>query len=357
MSIKDMNKVPAELPVTGGKIAFVGEAPGAEEAIEQRPFVGPAGVELNYMLRDAGIIRSECLITNVFDYKLPANKVESICGRKKEMPKDYDYPPIAPGNYLRPEYLDCLDRLRQELELAKPNVIVPLGNTALWAVCRLTGIKKFRGRVTWCKLIPGAKVIPTYHPAYILRNWSDRVLVLADLLKIKRESRTPDIVRVSREVWIEPTIGDLYEFERLHKNTKLWAPDIETTPKGNGQIRCVGFAPDPYHAIVVPFVDLRREDYSYWPSADEELAAWDWCERMLGSPIAKLFQNGLYDMFWLFRKPHIRTLAALEDLLLMHHAMQPELAKSLDMLGSIYTDEIAWKTMRPRGKGTDKRDE
>ena len=68
------------------KIALVGEAWGEQEERERVPFVGPAGWQLNSMLRDAGIRRDECLLTNVFNLRpRPNNKIDNLCSPKREI--------------------------------------------------------------------------------------------------------------------------------------------------------------------------------------------------------------------------------------------------------------------------------
>jgi DNA polymerase len=344
------------MPFAGGKIAFVAEAPGSEELRQGEPLVGPSGHEFNSMLRDASILRSECLITNVFPFQLPGNEIKYLCGKKAEMPKDYLHGPIAPSCYLYPQHLDHLERLRDEIEMCDPNIIVPMGNTALWAIMGRTGIGKARGTVMDSTLCPGRKVIPMYHPAAIMRNYELRPTTLVDLMKIKSQSEFPEIRRPQRELWLEPNLGDIWDFHHdfIRGAKDPIAVDIETK---KGYIECVGFAPSPERAIVIPFVDQRKPTYSYWSTTQEELEAWTYVKETLEGPLPKSFQNGLYDIQWLARKMSIKTQNAVEDTMILHHALQPEMRKGLDFLGSIYTDEIAWKGMKPRGHKMEKRDE
>jgi DNA polymerase I-like protein with 3'-5' exonuclease and polymerase domains len=130
--------------------------------------------------------------------------------------------------------------------------------------------------------------------------------------------------------------------------------DIETR---GSEITCVGFAPDRSVALVIPFVDPRTETGSYWRSHDDEVAAWKFVRRTLAHPSRKLAQNGLYDIHFLWRQYGIKVRNFDEDTMLMHHALQPESEKGLGFLGSVYTNEPAWKLMRARGKTTIKRDE
>ncbi len=173
------------------KIAFVGEAPGDDEMFRGQPFVGPSGRIFNSLLRVAGIERREVLITNVFDTQLPDNDVANWCGTTAEKNKwpDYDLPPVQRGKWLRPEYERHLDRLADELERGQPKLIVPLGGTALWAFTGFSGIMARRGAVVEAAMVvPGAKLLPTLHPAFLIHSWKMFQPVAADFLKAKEEA-------------------------------------------------------------------------------------------------------------------------------------------------------------------------
>lgn len=345
------------------KIAIVGEAWGQQESIYRRPFVGAAGDALNRMLFEAGILEGEerlwfreretnLLITNVFNMRPKDNDIEDFCCSKKELPPGYDLPCLKAGKFIRPEFAPELLRLKTELEEAKPNIIIALGNTACWALLRRTGIDQLRGAVTKCALVPGLKVIPAYHPAAILRMWNRRPITIMDLAKAKDESESAEINRTSREVWLNPTIPDLYDFEAKYiAQSNLLGFDIEN-PKdqADGLISCLSFAPDLAHAIVVPFFDPRKPMYCYWSTVDQEVAALRWTKSILESPIPKVGQNGLYDISHLARVG-VKVRNYDHDTMLMHHSLQPEEKKGLGVLGSLYAGEDAWKTtLKERGK-------
>lgn len=321
------------------QIALVGEAWGADEERERKPFVGASGRLLNAMLAQVGISRKECLVTNVFNLRPYRNDVKTLCGPKAEgIP---GLPPLAPGKYVKAEYGGEILRLHDELRKAKPNVIVALGASAAWATLGTSGIRKIRGAAAPS---PFGKVLPTYHPAAVLREWTLRPILLADLMKARREAEYPEVRRPEREIWIDPTLEDLFRFEREHiaPNCDL-SIDIETTADS---ITCIGFAPTPWVALVVPFFDPRKPDGNYWRTAQEERTAWDWVKRICGLRKRIVFQNGLYDMHFLWRTMGITVPYAEDDTMLLHHALQPELEKGLGFLGSIYTDEASWKFMR-----------
>jgi len=333
------------------KIMLIGEASGADEDLLGRPFVGSSGRELTKMLAEAGIARSDCYITNVFFDRPADNKVESWMVKKADLPAGYAMPPIARGLYLAPEKLGEVSRLREEIQRVKPNIIVALGATALWALTGQTGIRSLRGAVLESEF---GKVLPTFHPAYIMRAWSDRLILVADLQKAKKHSESPVFVRPNRRLLINPTIIEVESFYAKHlSSAPLISVDIETK---SGQITCVGFAASRDCGLVIPFVDLRQDDGCYWPYL-EELRAWKVVRRVVSGPAKLLFQNGVYDSQY-FLRYGISVREFTEDTLVLHHSLYPELQKGLGFQGSIYLDEPAWKLMRKRHfKETVKRDE
>lgn len=348
------------------KIAIVGEAPGAEEEKQCQPFVGASGRELTHMLADAGIVREECYLTNVFMTRPPANNLEAWCVNKKEADRlwnelgnhgKYPFSGIKSGKYIKPCYLGELKRLHTELVEINPNIIIVLGNAPLWALTGDAGISKVRGTLIECNLLGGTrpfKVLPTYHPAYILRKWDERPIVVADFTKAKKESGDRTYIRPRRTLWLEPNLGDIRTFrDEYLVPGNPFSVDIETA---SGEITCVGFGLRNT-GICVPFLDERKPGRSYWPTLEEEVEAWGLIRQILQLPNVKILQNGMYDIQWLWRKMGIAVQGPIEDTMLLAHSMFPEMRKSLGFLGSIYTNESAWKRMRPRKQTLQKKDD
>lgn len=362
------------------KLCIVGEAWGESEEALRHPFVGVSGIELLRMADDAGLIplteydramiqsfwkernpiwtrliwqaHPEVYLTNVFNLHPKGNDIDTLCGPKATgAPR---YPALRQGKYIRPEFVGELGRLYGELEREKPNLILALGNTPAWALLRNSGISKIRGTVAECTTVRGLKVLPTYHPAAVLRQYELRHVTVLDLMKAKREMEYPDVRRPERTVYIDPTLDDLEWFWREHvAGAVRLGVDIETAA---GEITCIGFATSRAIALVVPFVDARRNGHSYWPTHSEEIAAWAFVRRVLSSPTPKVFQNGLYDIHFLWRRYGIEVANCAEDTMLLHHSLQPESQKGLGFLGSVYTNEASWKIMRDK-TGTLKREE
>ncbi len=335
-------------------IAIVGEAWGEAEEKACAPFVGYSGQELTRMLDDAGIHRADCFLTNVFNLHPPGNQVEFFCGTKAEGISGY--PALTKSKYCRTEFIPELERLGAELSDINPNIIIALGNTASWALLGRTAISKYRGTTELSThTATGYKVLPTYHPAAVCRQWELRPTTVMDLIKASRESAFPEIRRPAVNAHIPETIEDLYAFRDLYiQGCTSLAVDIETSGQ---QITCIGFAPSTGDALVVPIFDRRRKNRSYWPDLESERQAWSFIrELLLDRAIPKVMQNGMYDIAFLWRSYGLKVFNCEHDTMLLSHALQPESLKGLGYLGSLFTDHPSWKNMREKVT-TIKRDE
>lgn len=324
------------------KIALVAEAWGAQEQLTKIPLVGTTGQELNRMLKESGIDRSHCFATNVFALRPTDNKIEKLCLDKKGVGgKTYLRPALNMGKYIEPRFFPELDRLREELSIVRPNLVIALGAVSTWALLNSPKIGSIRGTTSESTLLPGMKVLATYHPSAVYRNWSLRPIVLADLLKAKREAEFPEVRRPQRFILVRPTLGEIQDWYFRHATSaQRLGVDIETT---KGQIKNIGFAVSRSDAINIPF--CNNAGVNFWPTLGAELAAWYWVEKFLQLDCDKVLQNGLYDCQYLWRMG-LKIRRMREDTMLLHHALYPEMQKSLGFLGSIYTSEASWKLMR-----------
>jgi uracil-DNA glycosylase len=336
-------------------VLIVGEAWGRQEAEERKPFVGASGSLLNQFLAYAGLDRREdCYLTNCFNFQpRPTNDIVHLCGPRKEGISWL--PAVIPGKYIRKEFEPELDRLFREVELVKPNLIIALGNTALLALMKMKiPISKNRGNLF--QTPSGTKLLATYHPAAVLRDMTMRPVVISDFKKAARHCRSPEFTRPAREIWIEPTLEDLKTFEERYIAPNLdlpWGVDIETA---GDTITEIGFGTRQF-GIVVPFYSRSAPDHNYWPDHNSELRAWTWVRHILHILRRPVFQNGLYDLTWLWKKAGITVPHAGEDTMLLTHALQPEMKKGLGFLASIHTDEPSWKMMRQHNETLKKEDD
>lgn len=333
------------------KLMVIGEAWGEKEEELGEPFVGPSGRMLKSYLKNSKIDLRDCYFTNVFNFRpQPSNNIENLCGPKSEALPGRKA--LVKGKYVRAEFAEELIRLEEEIKTVQPNCILALGSTALWAVLNETGIKKMRGAPTITA--NGVKVLPTYHPSAVLREYKLRPIVWADFSKVEREMEFPELIRPAREFWLRPSIQDLALFETKHiLPAEELSVDIETWDR---QITCIGFAPSEELAIVIPFCSRAEPDGNYWRSFQEERIAWDYVRRWLNLGKRIYGQNFLYDISYLWPKMRIPLHEVTDDTMLAHHAMQPEMEKGLGFLGSIYTNEPSWKFMRTDIKTLKKED-
>lgn len=317
---------------SNAKIAIVGEAPGRDEERRGIPFCGGAGKILNGMLVEAGIDRADCYITNVMHVR----PVNNDFGEFYE-----DASRKVAGKLL----LDGVNRLHHELYDVNPNVVIALGNEALKALVGETGITKYRGSILKHTQPDGQyyKIVPTFHPAAIMRQWENRPLAVMDLKRAKEvsEDATPFPLSLPPErVWVK--IEELHYLKIYVDDYLKYADhvsfDIETC---NNQISCVGFAKDATHSFTVP---ICMFDKSFW-TEEEELKVWIQIKRLLESDIPKIAQNANFDMFYLMSTVDIEVKNLWMDTMIAFHALYPELPKSLATLCSIYTREPYYKDM------------
>lgn len=325
------------------QIMLIGEA---FNSVDER-----ARFNLKGMLSQVGIRFEDCVYTTVFGSRAAEMKdVIEFCGPKVGGIRGMSA--LVKGKFVREEFAPELARLYKEINNVNPNLIIALGATASWAILGSSGIRAIRGApcgttspgtaATGIVLHRSFKVLPTYHPAAVSRDWTLRPIVLSDLDKAKRYSATPDLTRPERLIWIEPSLSDLEEYERDYINpASMLSIDIET--KGD-QVTCIGFAPNTSSAIVIPFFAEGYPKCNYWPSLEDELKAWEFVSRWCNLK-PSVFQNGMYDIHRLWRTYGITCKLASEDTMLLHHALQPEMEKGLGFLGTIYTDEQSWKFM------------
>jgi len=142
------------------RLMFVGEAPGADEDILARPFVGRAGQLLTKIIEAIGLKREEVLIGNVNRCRPPGNRAPTT-----------------------EEATTCKPYLLREIAIVQPKVIVVLGNTAMKNLLDTReGITRLRGRF---QEYQGIKVMPTFHPAYLLRDPSKKRETWEDLKMVR----------------------------------------------------------------------------------------------------------------------------------------------------------------------------
>jgi DNA polymerase len=318
------------------KILFVGEVPSDQDVKIGMPFMGFAGQELDRMIKIAGINPRDCAFVHFFPHPMRGKTVENLLVSKADV--THKLKAIKPGKYWPDAHLGLLDDLRTEITRSDPNVVVPLGSLALWALFEQTSISKYRGKVF---NLDGRKLIPVFSPNQVLADWSSRVTVLFDLKKVAHHADSKTFIPPDRRILLRPTLDEALTFIHKVSTFPLVAFDVETKRK---TITCISVCGDPMETICIPFYDPNGSDNSYW-TADEEYLIWSALKVLMEGPTEKLAQNGLYDIQYLHAHG-IQTKNFTQDTMILHHSLYSELPKGLDFLGSIYTDEQPWKLIR-----------
>ena len=156
---KNRNNVVFETGNKEAKLMFIGEGPGADEDIQGEPFVGKAGKLMNMAFEAIGLKREEVYIANIVKCRPPSNR-----------------------NPEEDEANACLDYLRNQVILVKPQIIVLLGSVALKNILgKEYGITGSRGK--WIEK-KGIMYMPTWHPAALLRDETKKIDFIRDLEKV-----------------------------------------------------------------------------------------------------------------------------------------------------------------------------
>lgn len=353
------------------RVMIVGEAWGRDEEAAGEPFVGVSGQELNRMLHEAGILRSECFVTNVVNAR-PANNDLSnwIAPTKKAVTSGHV---SLRDKMVLPIVCEGYKRLLREIDAVQPNIIIAFGNLAMWALTGEWAITKWRGSTLKLNLythvsykIAGSIsspeldkaleqsmkplslppiVIPCIHPAAILREWSWRQITISDLRRAKKHIGSRELSPPPWNFLTQPSFSQVQEtlewlLTSLQTGEVSWLDfDLETRL---GHISCVGISWTKTDAICIPFMSGGRKE-GYWNLEQEAWIVW-MVQRVCTHPNAKIrWQNGLYDAQYTYRHWHFVPRGH-QDTMISQHALFSDLPKSLAFIGSMYCDYyVYWK--------------
>lgn len=329
-----MRRVHSIGPTNQPLLALVGEAPGREEERRGQPFVGQSGFLLDQMLAVAGITRSDCYITNVSDIRPPGNDFSVFYRDAKR---------TDPTN----ELYKHRERLREELLRIQPKVTVAFGNEALKATAALSGIAAYRGvmieRQRNDKIL--RRILPTYHPAYVMRVYNERPVVELDLKKAYRQARNPYTPQMQFQ--IDPSLDQILDW--FNKRHSPVAVDIETIGPCT---RCIGFGWSSTEAISIPLI--WRGKHRWMP--EEEKLILQCLNAQLSDPtIKKYLQYSPFDCTMIGREFGFYIDGIELDTMYAFHLLYPGLGgvakrkggnvveeiqgrKGLKFISSLYTD-------------------
>lgn len=323
------------------RIMIVGDCWNDEDERTGKPFSGRAGDELSRMLHEAGVMVSECYLTNLVNKRPPNGDFEQWASLKKRQPSPAHV--VFRGIWVLPVVAEGFQKLLAEIELVKPNVIVACGNWPLWALTGNRGIRDWRGSVL--KSATGAKVIATLAPNAVLIDWSQRAAVLSDLRRVKRHAESRELQKPNWNFRIRPSFSAVMETllrleEMAETTSNLWFDvDIETT---SGHTACIGLSWSLTDAICIPLI-TKANSTGYFTEDEEAYVVHRLYKLLTHKGVFVRWQNGLYDAQYIFKHWHFVPRGA-QDTMISQHAMFSDLPKSLAFQASMYAFwYVYWK--------------
>lgn len=319
------------VPPSGPSFArtlIVGEAPGETEVQLGAPFVGQSGEELTKMLSEAGIDRHSCRITNVCPWHPPANDIEAFFGNKTESRREHL--PLIHGRYPHSPITNGLALLEREIASLRPDKIIALGSTPLWALAGVNGITNWRGSML--NHASGARLLPTLHPALVLRQWARRPVVVSDLKKLSY----PQWGDRPRTITIVHTIAQWSEAINAIALAPKIAVDTETRKY---RLACVGVATSQDVAYIFPM-----QTHKYQLNSETYALNFTHLINTLASHPYIIGQNFLYDQQYFAKQWGLHLRCAFDTMIAQHTMWPGDMPKSLDFMSSLYLPfHIFWK--------------
>lgn len=328
------------------RVMIVAEYPTENDVTKGLVLSDWTGSTFNDMLKDAGILRSQCYVTSALKVRPPMGDIGTLIAlKKKDITSAHT---ITRDKHVMPIICEHMQMLAREIEQVRPNVIIALGNTALWMLTGAWSATSWRGSMMECDL-PLAldykpKVLPTLPPGFVSVDWTKRGVVVHDLKRALQMSKTRELVRPDYHFVIRPDYPTACHYLDLLQRlveaepTKL-SLDIETRAYN---IACFGIAWSATEAICIPLMCTERIE-GYWTEAEEaDLVHRIW--RLTTHPNARCVgQNFSYDAqytdrYWGFVPRVVR------DTMIAQHSCFSTMQKGLDFLSSMYcTFHEYWK--------------
>ncbi|MBU2249642.1 MAG: hypothetical protein KKD77_23040, partial [Gammaproteobacteria bacterium] len=291
-----------------------------------KPFVGPAGQGLDDCLIMTKIPRSSIYLTNVIkDLDAPLKHYIDIDTRGKWT--------------INPEGYQYISDLGQELKALNLNCIIAFGNIALLALTNRVGITKWRGSILESTLVPGLKVVPTFHPATFIPpkfNFLNKPIICEDLMRAKYEATFKEIRRRGRNILTRPSFNESIEcLNHCYKKGLqgfIISVDIEVI---NGELDCISFGWSDTEAVSIPF---RYSQGDYF-NLDQELEIMRLVAKIIQDEnVAKVGASFIFDTQFLLRKYGIVPRGRIHCTQIAQKIAYPDFPAGLDAVTTMHTD-------------------
>ena len=317
---------------SNAKLVILGEAPGADEERQGRPFVGSTGKIVDDVCTSLGVPRETVYLTNVCKVRPPNNDIKKL-------------------HLLGKSINDFLPQLHEEIRALNPNAILALGNTALEATTGFRGIEKYRGSIMQCSF-HSTKVIPSIHPASLLhaeadgklRSWKDLTFIKWDFNRAISQATFSEYRPPVRTLNVCRSALDLDRFLRKYERSEFLSVDIETYKTFP---ICIGFAFSSDEAISIPLFPMTSINPM---TKSDQIFCWEQCARVLADKsLMKIGQNFKFDQRLLHSCHNdevlfgFKTRSFFFDTMLAFRTLYPELPSSLQFSTSTLTEEVYYK--------------
>ena len=313
------------------KICFLAEAPARTEMRMGKPLVGPSGQLFDRSIHTAGIPRRDTYILNVWETEVKR-------GAKGTITDSYGDTLWTEKSGFTEAGLEAAQPTIQRLQKCKANVICPLGGVPLDLMYQDHRITKWRGSILESSRLPGRKIVPTVHPAFLLRGqYIMRYPFISDLARVREESSHAEIRLRKRIYRLDPSYDEAIAYLDLANTQQAIATDIEVL---NHQVSCFSVAISPDDVICISLVGRQGHRWTI----EQEVEIWRRYALILANPdVMKINQNLIFDLGFLIKQMGIFYDGPLGDTMVAHHIIWPDFPKGLDYLCSIHTREPYYK--------------
>lgn len=332
---------------TNSKIMIVGECPDLEELKKGSIFSSYTYTELPKVLMEAGISIQTCYRTHLIKHSIPGNDASVLMAiKKKERTTEHI---TYNGREVLPSLIKAIESFKLEIEKVKPNVIVAMGNVAMWALTGNWSVHSWRSSIlplmleTNLDYVP--KVIPVYAISTINKMWEWRYIHVQDFRRVKKESEFREIRGRQFNFIINPSYTHAYKYLQyiLDQLEVSGTPieigvDIETK---FSSVECIALALSEVHAICIPFI--HTDGRVFWKEEEEIELVILLSKILQHRNIHAIGQGYMYDYYFLYERLLIST-RLYRDTMINQHCIFSNGRKDLSFLSSIYLDDHAhWK--------------
>lgn len=311
------------------RLAIVGEAPGETEVQYKQPFCGASGNFLNSILSSIGVDRNSCFLGNICQVQPPGNDISRF---------GPDHEHVRSG----------FEQLKRDLDSFQPNCILTLGSFSTQFLCRVSPVSSWRGSILQT---PYGKVVPSYHPAFILRgNYNLWFLLRFDAQRAFRQAKFAEHKPTQRTLQLKPSVDEICHTLDNWPTGRILSFDIEG---GLDSFPCCSVASASNNGFIIA--------WSKYSETDQGRIAVALSRALYNVNIPKCLQNSLYDRFVLAYGYNMLIRGVTEDTMLKHWEIYPESSgkkddetgkatkgsgKSLGVIASIWTEEPYYKFER-----------